>query len=198
MIGGVKKRNPPSGNDSEIQNRLGAVIRMRRRHLGMTQEELAKRARMHRTYIADIEGGARNVTLQTVAHLARALRTTSGNLFAYVSARTGAEMRAGAGPALGEVLEILLVDPNAGDSAMTASALKRARLSAPVRSVADGEAGLAYLFGTGPQAKRIPARPQLILVNPRLPRMSGSDFLRKVKGDERTRDIPVVLLTASR
>ncbi len=85
------------------------------------------------------------------------------------------------------------MEHNAADAAMTARAFKRAKL----RIVRDAEAGLDYLFGTGRYAKRKPVRPQLILLGLNLPQMSGLEFLRRVKADERTRDIPVAVLTVS-
>ena len=193
----AKKKHYVPRADSDLQTRLGAVVRAFRHHLGITQEELAWQADRHRTYIADVERGARNVTLGTVANLAKALHTTVGTLFAHVTAPPGAAMRAGAEPALSEVREILLVEHDATAAAMTARAFKRARLAYPLRIVRNGETGLNYLFGTGRYAKRKPVRPQLILLNPNLPKMSGSEFMRRVNGDERTRDIPVVVLTVS-
>jgi CheY-like chemotaxis protein len=161
--------------------------------LGITQEELAWRADMHRTYLADIERGARNVTLRTVANLAKALHISVGNLFAFVTVRPGTALRVGAATGPTEVQDILLVDDNAADAAMPARVFKRAKL----RIVRDAEAGLDYLFGTGRYAKRKPVRPQLILLVLNLPQMSGLEFLRRIKADERTRDIPVVVLTDS-
>jgi len=152
---------------------------------------------LHRTYIADIERGVRNVTLRTVANLAKTLQITIGNLFAHVTAPPGTAPHVGAEPAPNEVRDILLVEHNAAAAAATARAFKRAGLANPLRIVRDGEAGLDYLFGTGRYARRKPVRPQLILLVLDLPRMSGSEFLRRVKGDERIRDIPVVLLTVS-
>jgi CheY-like chemotaxis protein len=148
---------------------------------------------MHRTYIADIERGARNVTLRTVAHLAKALQITIENLFAHATAPAGAGPRVGAPAAPTEVRNILLVDHEAADAVMAARSFKRAKL----KIVRDGETGLDYLFGAGRYAKRKPARPQLILLGLHLPEMSGMEFLRRVKGDQRTCDIPVVVLTAS-
>ena len=54
-----------------------------------------------------------------------------------------------------------------------------------------------YLFGTGRYANEKPVRPQLILLVLDLPRMSGLEFQQRIKTDERTRDIPVVVLTIS-
>jgi transcriptional regulator with XRE-family HTH domain len=178
--------------DADLQTRLGAFVRTCRHRLGASQEELAWRANIHRTYLADIERGKRNVTLRTVANLAKTLRITIGHLFAQVTAP-------GAVPELvpGEVRDILLVEHHVVAAAETARAFKRARLANPIKIVRDGEAGLNYLFGTGRYARRKQVRPQLILLVPDLPRMSGAEFLRCVKADERTRDIPVVVLTIS-
>ena len=189
----MAKRHPAPRVDSDLQTKLGAVVRACRDQLGITQEELAWRADMHRTYLADIERGARNVTLRTVANLAKALHISVGNLFTYVTARPGTALRAGAATAPTAGQDILLVGRNAADAAMPERAGQRAKL----RIVPDAEAGLDYLFGTGRHARRKPAPPQLILLDRSLPQMSGLEFLRRVKGDARTRDIPVVGLSVS-
>lgn len=61
---------------------LGASVRSRRFRLGISQEELAERAGLHRTYIAGIEGGRRNITLKSIQKLAQALETSVGALLA--------------------------------------------------------------------------------------------------------------------
>ena len=172
-------------------------MRARRHELGITQEELAWRADLHRTYVADVERGARNVTLLTIANLARALHVTAGNLLSHANAPSGIALRNSVGPAPHEGREILLVDHSSTLAVTMARAFERAKLANPIKIVRDGETGLDYLFGTGRYAKRMPARPQLILLVLDLPKMSGHEFLRRVKGDERTRDIPVVPLTVS-
>jgi transcriptional regulator with XRE-family HTH domain len=183
--------------DAELQTRLGAVVRACRHRLGITQEELAWRADIHRTYLADIERGKRNVTLRTVANLSRTLQITVGHLFAYSTARPGTGPRADAELVPNEVRNILLVEHHARAAAETARAFERARLANPIKIVRDGEAGLSYLFGTGRYARRKQVRPQLILLVLDLPRMSGSEFLRRIAADERTRDILVLVLTVS-
>jgi transcriptional regulator with XRE-family HTH domain len=165
-------------------------VRARRHELGITQEELAWRADLHRTYVADVERGARNVTLRTVGNLAKALHVTAGNLLSHASTPSGTALRNSPGSAPDDVPEILLVDP----SSTIARALERVKLANPIKIVRDGETGLDYLFGTGRYAKRKPARPQLILLVLDLPRMSGQEFLLRVRDDECTRDIPVVPL----
>ena len=189
----VEKKHWVQGPDSDLQSGLGAAVRARRHELGFTQEELAWRANLHRTYVADVERGARNVTLWTIANLAKALRVTAGNLLSHAARPNEMVPRSGAGSAPDEVREILLV----GQSSTMARAFERAKLANPIKIVRDGESGLDYLFGTGRYAKRKPARPQLILLVLDLPRMSGQEFLLRVKGDERTQDIPVLPLTVS-
>jgi transcriptional regulator with XRE-family HTH domain len=183
-------------SDTDLQKKLGAFIRNSRHNLGISQEELAWRADMHRTYLADVERGARNVTLRTVVSLAEALHVTVANLFAVATTPPGAAVRPGSKPAPSAVREILLVDENATDAAMMTRVFKRAHLENPLRVVRDGQTGLDYLFGTGRYAKRKPARPILILLN--LSKMSGLEFLKHVRGDKRTCRIPVVLLTVLR
>jgi CheY-like chemotaxis protein/DNA-binding XRE family transcriptional regulator len=183
--------------NANLQARIGAVVRVCRHNLGITQEELAWRAEMHRTYIADIERGARNVTLRSIANVSRALEITIENLFAHVTAPHGAAALFGAKPPLNGAREILLVEHDSAAAATTAEAFKRAKLSNPLRIVRDGETGLDYLFGTGQYLKKKPVLPQLILLVLDLPRMSGSEFMRRTRRDERTRHIPIVLLTKS-
>jgi transcriptional regulator with XRE-family HTH domain len=165
--------------------------------LGISQEELAWRAGIHRTYLADIERGKRNVTLRTVANLSRTLEITIGHLFAYSTVRPGAEPRVDSELVPNEVRDILLVEHHVRAAAETARAFRRARLANPIKIVRDGEAGLNYLFGTGRYARRKQVRPQLILLVLDLPRMSGSEFLRRVTADKRTRDILILVLTVS-
>ena len=80
---------------------------------------------------------------------------------------------------------------------MAMRAFRRAKLTNPLRIVGEAEEGLAYVFGTGRLARRRITHPQLILLDLNLPGMSGLEFLRRIKGDKRTRNIPVVVLTVS-
>jgi two-component system response regulator len=165
--------------------------------MGFTQEELAWRANLHRTYITDIERGARNVTLNSIESLAKALQVTAGNLLSHAVTAAGAFIRPDTKTARIPVREILLVEDNATDAAMTEHAFTQAKVTNPLKIVGTAEDGLDYLFGKGRKAKRKRAQPQLILLDLNLPRMSGLEFLRHIKSDERTRDIPVVVLTVS-
>lgn len=73
----MKDRNTP-----DIKVRFGRALRRRRTELGLSQEEFAARAGLHRTYVADVERGARNVSLESIAKLAHALDISISALFA--------------------------------------------------------------------------------------------------------------------
>jgi CheY-like chemotaxis protein/DNA-binding XRE family transcriptional regulator len=171
---------------------MGAVIRAHRRRLGVTQEELAWRADIHRTYLADIERGGRNITMRSIANLARALEMSVGELLEQ-SGAPGVES-AGRFPGVGE---ILLVEDNPADVALTLRAFKRAKFTNPVKVVTDGQAALDYLFRAGRYTRREASLPLLILLDLNLPKISGLEVLRRIKGCQLTGEIPVVVLTIS-
>ena len=69
-------------NKLSIRHRFGLAIKQRRSELCISQEELAFRAKLHRTYVSDIERGSRNPSLENIAKLAKALETSVSHLFA--------------------------------------------------------------------------------------------------------------------
>ncbi|HTD67849.1 MAG TPA: response regulator, partial [Candidatus Limnocylindria bacterium] len=163
-----------------------------RSRLGISQEELAGRAGLHRTYVSDIERGARNVSLESIEKLARALKISVATLFS----PGGKSSTAGSSE---ELVDILLVEDNADDVQLTLRALQEAKITNPIQVVRDGAEALHFLFCTGEYAnRRADQRPQVILLDLGLPKISGLEVLRRIKADARTRSIPVVVLTGSR
>lgn len=92
---------------------------------------------------------------------------------------------------------ILMIEDCTSDADLVRAAFKRAGVSHRLRVIPNCEEGLDYLFGAGTCASDTPGRPQLILLDLDLPGMSGIEFLRCVKEDAHTRDIPVVILSQS-
>lgn len=162
---------------------LGNAIKSTRSALGISQEELAARAGLHRTYVSDLERGARNPSLESVAKLAEALELSLPMLF------EKAEYR--------KLVEILLVEDDPHDVELTLRAFRQMRLTNPVHVARDGVEALDFLFATGRHADRGGRLPQVVLLDLNLPRKSGLDVLRQIKADPQTRDIPVVVLTVS-
>jgi transcriptional regulator with XRE-family HTH domain len=71
---------------ADIRERFGFAVKARREALGLTQEDLAEKARIHRTYLSDVERGTRNLALVNIERLAAALNMSLAELFAAVEA----------------------------------------------------------------------------------------------------------------
>jgi transcriptional regulator with XRE-family HTH domain len=69
---------------ADVRERFGYAVRLRREELGLTQEDLADRARIHRTYLSDVERGTRNVSLVNIERVAAALELAISDLFRLV------------------------------------------------------------------------------------------------------------------
>lgn len=97
-----------------------------------------------------------------------------------------------------KVIEILLVEDNPDDEELAIYALQKRNLANHIHVVRDGVEALDYIFRTGAYAARPDVRPKLILLDLKLPKVDGLDVLKRLKSDESTRNIPVVVLTSSR
>ena len=98
-----------------------------------------------------------------------------------------------------EGIEILLVEDNPTDAELTMRALKRKNLINRLLWVKDGAEALDFLFAKGEYSDRDPNDiPKLILLDLRMPKVDGLEVLQEIKDDERTKRIPVVILTSSK
>jgi CheY-like chemotaxis protein len=94
---------------------------------------------------------------------------------------------------------ILLVEDNVDDEALTLRALKKNHIMNELVVAHDGVEALDYLFGTGQHAGRdLGVMPQLVLLDLNLPRIGGLDVLRRIRADDRTKFLAVVVLTSSK
>ena len=185
---------------SERQNRnplnvaFGSAVRSLRKGLAITQEELAGRAGLHRTYVTNVERGVCNLSLGSISKLARALGTSISSLLVDVEVSQTRLRKTGdiAFGAPKTPVEILLAEDDPEDAALAVRALREAGLSNRIEAVNDGAEALDFVFCTGIYAGReVENQPSLILLDLRL----ANAVLRRLKEDARTRAIPVVILT---
>jgi two-component system response regulator len=98
-----------------------------------------------------------------------------------------------------KAMEILLVEDNPQDAELTIRSLKKQNLANRLTTVEDGAEALDFVFCRGKYATRgLEQRPKVILLDLKLPKVSGLEVLRALKADDRTRSIPVVIVTSSR
>jgi CheY-like chemotaxis protein/DNA-binding Xre family transcriptional regulator len=172
----------------DLKRLFGTAIKGKRSELGISQEELADRAGLHRTYVSDVERGARNLSLESIEKLAHALELTISGLFE----------RAHDGAVTGQMVDVLLVEDEPLDVELTLRAFKKARFTNPIHVVHDGAEAIDFLFATGAYTHRRDALPPgVILLDLNLPKINGLDLLRQLKADRRTERIPVIVLTIS-
>lgn len=179
------------------QKLFGESVRFSRTFLGISQETLAERSQLHRTYISDVERGSRNPSLKTIIRLAAALEVSVSTLIPAMFEKGNADASLNVKGEL-NCVDILLVEDNADDVELTLQAFKKARFANQVHVVSDGQMALDYLFFRKDFALRKPAeRMQVILLDLSLPKLGGLEVLRLIKADKRTHAMPVVVLTAS-
>jgi two-component system, response regulator len=95
-------------------------------------------------------------------------------------------------------IEILLVEDNAGDAEMTIRALRKNQIGNNIVHLKDGAEAIDFVFGTGSYENRnVNHKPKMILLDLKMPKVSGIEVLKTLKSDERSRTIPVIVLTSS-
>jgi two-component system response regulator len=179
------------GLSLEAPTLFGAQVKAQRCKLGLTQEELAWRAGMHCTHLANVERAGGNLTLRSIANLALALEVTPSLL---LSQKVPGPP--GDNPVM-EKREILMVEDSKADAELALIAFRRANLDNPIKVVESGGEALLYLRCEGRYAKRQLTLPELILLDLNLPDMTGEEVLRELNAQPKLCLLPVVILTSS-
>ena len=96
-----------------------------------------------------------------------------------------------------ELVEILLVEDNSSDAELTIRALKKSNLANHLIWLKDGAEALDFLFSQGLYAGRLSGQPKLIMLDLKMPKIDGIEVLRRVKGDESLKAIPIVVMTSA-
>ncbi|WP_043367490.1 response regulator [Belnapia sp. F-4-1] len=102
---------------------------------------------------------------------------------------------------MAQLRPVLLVEDSPNDVELTLAALEKSRLANPVVVARDGVEALDYLLRKSnkyPESSGMAALPVVVLLDIKLPRVDGLEVLERIKGDPRTRHVPVVMLTSSR
>ncbi|QLD90026.1 response regulator [Natronomonas salina] len=94
-----------------------------------------------------------------------------------------------------ERVELLLIEPNPGDTRLFTESFRDGKLANALHTVPDGETALDFLHQRGAYSEE--SRPDLVLLEPRLPGKSGMDVLSELRGEPALADVPVVVLTSS-
>jgi len=96
-----------------------------------------------------------------------------------------------------ENVDVLLVEDNPADAELALRALRKGKLANNIIWVKDGAEALEFIFRSGAYVGRPDQNPKLILLDIKLPKVDGMEVLKRLKGDENTRVIPVVMVTSS-
>ncbi|MBC7486976.1 MAG: response regulator [Cytophagaceae bacterium] len=97
------------------------------------------------------------------------------------------------------IVDILLVEDRMEDAELAMMGLKKYNLINKIDWVKDGEEALEYVFAEGRYSQRsINNKPKMILLDIQMPKVDGLEVLKKIRSDERTKDIPVIVLTTSK
>lgn len=96
-------------------------------------------------------------------------------------------------------VEILFVEDNMSDAELTIRALKKNNIVNRLHHVKDGAEALDYIFGEGKyEGRSVEHVPKIVVLDLKMPKVTGIEVLEKLKSDERTRSIPVIVLTSSK
>jgi CheY-like chemotaxis protein/DNA-binding XRE family transcriptional regulator len=184
----------------EFLAEFGKFVREERKKLGISQEELAERSGLHRTYITDVERGVRNMTFESALKLTGSLDLSFQDFFAEFRRWNDARVST-ASASIPETspADILIVEDDPKDAELTIVGLQRNALVNRIAIASTGRDALQLLHGRRDDMNvKDTISPRVVLLDLRLPDIDGIEVLRRIRSHQRTRTLPVVILTSSR
>jgi two-component system, response regulator len=183
--------------------RFGIIIRRMRIAKNISQEELAERAQLHRTYLTDVEHGKRNLSLESIRKIAIALDVSLSELFLEIEKAESQRMelitihkRTHVEQQL--AVEILVVEDDPSYVELTLHALRMGNVTNKIHVVRDGAEALEFFFANEPATTHEVNRiPKLVLLDLKLPKVDGIEVLEHIRSSPHTATIPVVVMTSS-
>lgn len=185
-----------------ILSHFGLVVKELRRKKQLSQEELANRCGLHRTYITDIEHGTRNVSLKNISKIAHAVEESLQDVFAYVERFSRHNIHPHEnliqpGQDQNVPVEILLVENDQGSIDQVKEEMQRGQIGNTIHVVRSGEEALRFLFPVKADENKSNHIPKLILLSLRLPNVSGLEVLERIRKEKSTKATTVVILAPS-
>ena len=186
-----------------LRRYVGYTIRDIRLELNFTQDELANRAGLHRTYITDGERGHRNISIESIEKIAAALQTPLSVIFErceekrsqplqLVNTARHQNLRAP------HPIEILLIEDDPNFVELSLHAFKMANVRNVIHVARDGIEALDCIFATGSyESRKSLPPPSLILLDLKLPKVDGLEVLSRIRTNDSTKHIPVIVMTSS-
>lgn len=183
---------------TSILSHFGLVVKELRRKKQLSQEELANRCGLHRTYITDIEHGTRNVSLKNISKIAHAVGESLHDVFAHVeryahSNAYGSQLAT----SRQSPIKLLLIESDQRLAGQTAEELRRGAIDNTVYVVRSGEEAIKFLFPAKTDENKNTNIPNVILLDVHPPNISGLEVLERIRKEKTTKDIPVVVLISS-
>ncbi|MHB1048604.1 MAG: response regulator [Bacteroidota bacterium] len=186
-----------------LRRYVGYTIRDIRIEKNFTQEEVANRSGLHRTYITDVERGHRNISIESFEKIAAALQTPLSVFFErceekrsqplhLVNVSHTQNLRAP------HPIEILIVEDDPNFVELSLHAFQMANVRNVIHVARDGTEALDCIFATGSyETRKSLPPPSLILLDLKLPKVDGLEVLSRIRSNESTKHIPVIVMTAS-
>jgi transcriptional regulator with XRE-family HTH domain len=186
-----------------IQIKFGAIIRARRLSSELSQEEVAHRAGLHRTYVTDVERGARNPSLKSIKRLCDALSISLSEVFALVEMQGSADQQSDRSELKKELrrdgrLEILIAGDDVADLDATTRAIRETGLVNTIHYAHNSVELLDFLAPSGTrELQETHQVSAIVLLDLTQPHVGGVEILRRIRENPLAVLIPVIVLVSS-